>query len=41
VNCKSPNTANISDIIAHINYVKNFLGVDYVGLGGNYDGVPV
>jgi microsomal dipeptidase-like Zn-dependent dipeptidase len=23
---------------AHLNYVKNFIGIDHVGLGGNYDG---
>ncbi|KAG5677304.1 hypothetical protein PVAND_007073 [Polypedilum vanderplanki] len=32
-------TATIYDVINHINYVKNFIGVDYVGIGSDYDGV--
>ena len=25
----------------HIDYVKDLIGVDYVGIGADYDGVPV
>lgn len=25
--------------IEHINYVKNLIGVDHIGLGSDYDGV--
>ena len=24
----------------HIDYIKNLIGVDYVGIGADYDGVP-
>lgn len=24
----------------HINYIKDFIGVDFVGIGADYDGVP-
>lgn len=31
--------ATISDVADHIDYIKNLIGVDYVGIGGDYDGV--
>jgi len=41
VNCP-PNFTNkttIANVIAHINHVKGLIGVDHLGLGGDYDGV--
>ncbi|MDD8049010.1 MAG: dipeptidase [Thomasclavelia sp.] len=29
----------IKDMIKHINYITNLVGVDYVGLGSDYDGI--
>uniref|UniRef100_A0A7G3ASJ2 Dipeptidase n=1 Tax=Lutzomyia longipalpis TaxID=7200 RepID=A0A7G3ASJ2_LUTLO len=31
--------ATIDDVIRHINHIKDVAGVDYVGIGGDYDGV--
>jgi len=33
------NNAALKDVADHIDYIKRLLGVDYVGLGGDYDGV--
>ncbi|GAB0093966.1 Dipeptidase [Sergentomyia squamirostris] len=33
------NQATIDDVIRHINHIRDVIGVDYVGLGGDYDGV--
>jgi membrane dipeptidase len=33
------NNATLSDVADHIQYIKNFIGADYVGIGGDYDGV--
>lgn len=32
-------TANVSDIIKHIKYIKNLVGIDYVGIGSDFDGL--
>ena len=32
-------TANVSDIIRHIKYIKNLVGIDYVGIGSDFDGL--
>ncbi|XP_048754053.2 dipeptidase 1-like [Ostrea edulis] len=39
----SPGDSNgtISDIVRHIEYVRDLIGVDYVGIGADYDGVDV
>ena len=29
----------ITDLIEHINYIKNLVGIDYIGLGTDYDGI--
>jgi membrane dipeptidase len=29
----------ISDIANHFDYVKNLIGIDYIGIGGDYDGM--
>ncbi|XP_061179816.1 dipeptidase 1-like [Saccostrea echinata] len=39
IDCSGSNSS-ISDIADHIDYVKNLIGVDYVGIGADYDGVP-
>ena len=31
--------ADISDVVAHIDHVVKLVGIDYVGLGSDYDGV--
>lgn len=31
--------ATIDDIIKHIIYIKNLIGVDYIGLGSDFDGI--
>lgn len=31
--------ATISDVVAHIQHVRDVAGIDHVGLGGDYDGV--
>ncbi|XP_065569512.1 dipeptidase 1-like [Artemia franciscana] len=32
-------TATMEDVIAHIEYIRNLIGVDFIGIGGDYDGV--
>lgn len=32
-------TATLDDVIAHIEYVRDLVGVNHIGLGGDYDGV--
>ncbi|XP_071568217.1 dipeptidase 1 isoform X4 [Temnothorax nylanderi] len=39
VNCNSSRNATLEDVIRHINYIRNLIGTDYVGIGGDYDGV--
>ncbi|KAL4222832.1 dipeptidase 1 (renal) [Mactra antiquata] len=42
INCE-PNlkdTPTLSQVADHIEYIKNLIGVDYVGIGADYDGVP-
>jgi membrane dipeptidase len=31
--------ASLSDVADHLDYVKNLIGADYVGLAGDYDGI--
>ena len=33
------NIANISNVIEHIKYIKNLVGIDYVGIGSDFDGL--
>ncbi|XP_057317374.1 dipeptidase 1-like [Hydractinia symbiolongicarpus] len=42
VNCgeNKTNETGIDNLLEHINYIKNFIGSEYVGLGSDYDGVP-
>ncbi|CAH1780221.1 unnamed protein product, partial [Owenia fusiformis] len=41
INCPPSNqsVAVLSQVSDHIDYIKNKIGVDYVGIGGDYDGV--
>ncbi len=32
--------ASYTRIVDHIDYIKNLIGIDYVGLGSDFDGVP-
>ena len=31
--------ATIKDIVKHIVYIKDLIGIDYVGLGSDFDGI--
>lgn len=33
--------AGINDVIAHIDYIKNLVGIDYVAIGSDFDGIEV
>ncbi|MGB5951349.1 MAG: dipeptidase [Ornithinimicrobium sp.] len=33
-------TAQISDVVAHIEHLREVVGVEHIGIGGDYDGVP-
>lgn len=33
--------ASIQDVIAHIDYIKNLVGIDYVAIGSDFDGIEV
>ncbi len=33
--------ANLADVVAHLEHVREVAGIDHVGLGGDYDGVEV
>lgn len=41
--CKSflteNNEANVNDVIRHIKYIKELVGIDYVGIGSDFDGL--
>ncbi|XP_012218762.1 dipeptidase 1 isoform X2 [Linepithema humile] len=39
VNCNSSRNATMQDVVDHINHIRNVIGVDHVGIGGDYDGV--
>ena len=32
---------SINDVIKHIKYISDLIGVDHVGLGSDYDGVEI
>ncbi|XP_040266553.1 dipeptidase 1 [Bufo bufo] len=34
------NKANLSDVADHFDYIKRIAGIESVGIGGDYDGVP-
>lgn len=31
--------ATVEDVVKHINYIKNLIGIDYIGLGSDFDGI--
>lgn len=35
----SSSTATINNVIAHIDYIKNLVGINYIALGSDFDGV--
>ena len=35
----STGTARLDDVVRHIDYIKNLVGVDYVALGSDFDGM--
>lgn len=41
--CKSflteGNEANVNDVIKHIQYIKELVGIDYIGIGSDFDGL--
>ncbi|CAD6240846.1 GSCOCG00008950001-RA-CDS [Cotesia congregata] len=39
VNCNRSRDTTIEDVVAHINYIRNLIGPDHVGIGSDYDGV--
>ena len=32
--------AEVKDVVQHIKYIKNLVGIDYIGLGSDFDGMP-
>lgn len=34
-------SASIQDVIAHIDHIKNLVGIDYVAIGSDFDGIEV
>ncbi|UCG03280.1 MAG: dipeptidase [Candidatus Heimdallarchaeota archaeon] len=36
-----PQSVSIKDVIQHIKYITNLLGVDHVGLGSDFDGIGI
>jgi len=38
---KPTGSVNVDDVVDHIDYIKNRIGIDYIGIGGDYDGVEV
>lgn len=39
VRLENPRNVTIKDVVNHIDYIKNRIGVDHVGLGSDFDGV--
>jgi membrane dipeptidase len=35
------NNADIDDVIQHIDYIKNLVGIDYIAIGSDFDGIGV
>lgn len=31
--------ATVGDVVKHINYIKDLIGIDYIGLGSDFDGI--
>ncbi|PBC30728.1 Dipeptidase [Apis cerana cerana] len=39
VNCNTSRKATMRDVIDHINYIRNLIGPNHIGIGADYDGV--
>ena len=37
----SSSKAGVKDIVEHIKYIKDLVGIDYVGLGSDFDGMDI
>lgn len=37
----SKKKADVTDIVEHIKYIKNLVGIDYIGLGSDFDGMNI
>ena len=35
-----PQMATVSDLADHVDHIRNVAGVDHIGIGGDYDGIP-
>lgn len=35
----SSESSKIDDLVKHIDYIKNLIGIDYIGLGSDFDGI--
>jgi membrane dipeptidase len=33
-------TATVDDVVKHFEHIKQIIGVDNIGIGADYDGVP-
>ncbi|XP_058789903.1 dipeptidase 1-like [Phymastichus coffea] len=40
VNCNKSRNSTLDDVVDHINYITKLIGVDHVGIGADYNGVP-
>jgi len=40
INCTNSSAATLAQVANHIDYIKQRIGVSYIGIGGDYDGVP-
>ncbi|KAK3745581.1 hypothetical protein QZH41_005075 [Actinostola sp. cb2023] len=38
--CEKNKNATLEDVVNHIDHIKNISGIDHVGIGSDYDGVP-
>ena len=39
--CSSDNRGDVYDVAAHVNHIKDVAGVDHVGLGADFCGIPL
>ena len=37
----SSRKADVKDIVEHIKYIKNLVGIDYIGFGSDFDGMSI
>jgi membrane dipeptidase len=33
--------ATVADVVAHVEHAREIAGIDHIGIGGDFDGVPV